>query len=129
MALAFLKGWAFTGVLGMGVLGLGVVVYLQHDTLEGYKLSLQAMQKEVAREKAERIAAEKKLQGYVTLEAEYAKWKEVEAARLRKEKADLAAAMAGNTCALDPVPAAALRLQREKAAAIRARAGVCPIGE
>lgn len=129
MAMAFLKGWAFTGVLGVGVLGLCFVVYLQHDTLEGYKKSLDTVQKEAAREKAGREAAEGKLQDYVTLEADYAKWKAKEAARLRKEKADLAATMAGSTCAVDTVPPAALRMQREKAAAVRARAGVSALGQ
>lgn len=111
-------------LLALVAVVLGGMVWLQNDTINGYRVALKNAQASVveAEQKTQRALAQ--LQSYSSLEEGYAKWKAAQDASNKAQLAALRNALAGNVCAGEPVPVDALRLQREKASAIRTRAGV-----
>ena len=117
-------------ILPVGImLAMGSVIYFQNNRLDARTLELATSREEVKLLTQERDQLEGKLAAFGSLTADLDKWKAVQDAKNTKFLTSLRATLENNQCAVEPVPAATLRMQRQKAIEVRTRAGVHPPSE
>lgn len=112
-------------ILPMGIiLAMGGVIYFQYRVIDTRTSELATSREEVKSLTQERDQLEGKLAAFGSLTADLDKWKAVQDAKNTKFLTSLRATLENNKCAIEPVPVTTLRMQRQKAIDIRARAGV-----